>query len=364
MSRTVSPLAERRHSGWWIAALVVAALLSLAALIPSPFAVERPGPVVDAFGTIETEDGELPVISISGTETYPASGAVNVLSVTVSGSPDRPLSWLELARSWFDPTRAIVPMSSFYPEGVTADERAAANEVLMAQSKVQATAAALGQLGEPVDGDLRVVSVLTGGPAAGILEDGDIILSADAQAVHGLGDLQAALTAAGPGSEVVLQIDRAGEQRGVAVTPQLLGNDAQPRLGVTVTTELEFSFDVDIQLDRIGGPSAGLTFALALTDLLTPEDLIGGLSVSSTGTIDERGVVGPIGGLPQKLTGAARAGTDLFLFPVSNCAELPPALPQDVIVAPVATLDEALTAIAEVRAGSTPAGAERCSTAS
>lgn len=355
-----SSRAIARARGWWIAAAFVALVVSLSALIPSPYAVERPGPVVNAFGSIETEEGEVPVISLSGVQTYPVAGELNILSVTISGSPDRPLSWLALVRTWFDPTQSIAPLAAFYPEGVTAEERAAANKVLMEQSEVQAAAAALAHLGQGVDGTVRVASVAESGPSAGLLQPGDAILTAGAAPIGGLGELQDALLAVGSGGEAHLGIDRDGERLAVTVRPQTVGDDPQPLLGVGVTTELEFPFEIDIRLDQIGGPSAGITFALALTDLLSPEEVIGGLNVSSTGTIDERGAIGAIGGLPQKIWGAARAGSELFLFPDSNCADLPETLPEDMRVVPVATLEEAVAAIAAVRDGAEPASAGRC----
>lgn len=346
--------------GWWITAAIVALLTAGAATVPSPYVIERPGPVVDAFGSIDTEEGEVPVISVEGIETYPTSGTINVLSVTISGSPDRPLAWLALTRTWFDPTQSVVPLSALFPEGVTAEERAAANAQLMETSQLQATAAALGQLGQPLAGEVRIVSVAEGGPASGILKQGDTILAADDRSIGGLGELQTALAEAGSGGQVTLDIARDGDDLRVVVSPQARGSDPQPLLGVTVTTELEIPFDIEIQLDQIGGPSAGLTFALALYDLLTPGELTGGLSISATGTIDELGAVGPIGGVPQKLWGAASASTDLILLPVANCPDLPASLPAGVTVAPVATLTEAIAAIDAVNAGEIPAGLERC----
>ena len=95
----------------WIVLGIVAVLLLLAAVIPSPFAIERPGPVVDAFGEYPGLDGEAAqVIRIDGVETYPADGALNVLSVTVQGTPEDPVSWLALSGTLFDPTRTAVPL--------------------------------------------------------------------------------------------------------------------------------------------------------------------------------------------------------------------------------------------------------------
>lgn len=360
MTRHTAHAAPGRVSRWWIAVAAIAAAVLLAAAIPSPFAIERPGPVVDAFGTIETENGETPVISIEGAPTYPTSGAINVLSVSISGTPERPASWLKLGISLFNPAHTIVPLTTVFPEGVTSEERAELNEALMESSQTQAVAAVLGLLGEPISGELRIAAIGDGGPADGVLQVDDRIVTAGGKSVEAIGDLRAVLAEAGAGSTVTLGIERGGRSLEVAVQPVASGAEAAPVIGVSVVTEFEFPIDVEIQLDRIGGPSAGLTFALALTDMLTPEELTGGLNISTTGTIDDRGHVGAIGGIEQKLWGAAGSDTDLFLFPLENCADLPETIPGGIAVAPVETLQEAIEAVETAAGGGTPAGLERC----
>lgn len=357
-------MAKRRISGWWIALAAVALLVTLAGVAPSPYAVERPGPVVDALGEIETEAGEeVRVIRISGAETYETEGSLNVLSVSISGTPEQPSSWLSLAGALFDPTRAIVPLSQLYPSGMTGEQRTERTAAQMRGSQVSATAAALEQLGLPVSATLRVSGVTEGGPADGVLREGDAILSADGEPVTRIAELRSRLAAAGAGQAVTLEIERGGKRLELRVVPEEGENGEGPLLGVLVSTEFEFPFDVDLELDRIGGPSAGLVFALAVYDELTPGGLTGGLDVSGTGTIDEQGSVGPIGGLPQKLWGASLAGTDLMLMPLANCGDLPERLPEDMAVAPVATLQEAIDAVETAAAGGTPPGVERCEAA-
>lgn len=353
-------MAERRISRWWAVLAAVAAAVAVAGVAPSPFAVERPGPVVDALGTIETEAGEERVIRISGAETFETEGSLNVLSVTVSGTPEQPSSWLSLAGALLDPTRAVVPLSQLYPEGLTGDERAERNEALMRGSQLAAVAAALERLGEPVAATLHVAGVRAEGPADGVLREGDAILSVDGALVTSTAELRERVAARGAGRPVLLEIEREGEAREVEVVPEAGERGERPLLGVLVTTEFEFPFDVELELDRIGGPSGGLILALAVYDELTPGGLTGGLSVSGTGTIDESGAVGPIGGLPQKLWGASIAGTDLMLMPLANCPDLPARLPADLAIAPVETLDEAIEAIETAVDGGSPEGIERC----
>jgi PDZ domain-containing protein len=101
----------------------------------------------------------------------------------------------------------------------------------------------------------------------------------------------------------------------------------------------------------VGGPSAGMMFALGIYDLLTPGPLTGGMKVAGTGTIDSRGEVGPIGGIQQKLVGARRAGARWFLAPASNCNEVVGHVPDGLRVVRTSTLHESRLAVEAIAAG-------------
>ena len=353
-------MAKRRKTGrGWIVIGAVVLLVALAAVTPSPFVIQRPGPVVDAFGEIETEDGEVEVVRITGAETFETDGSLNVLSVTVSGTPDRPSSWLSLLGTVLDPTREVVPLESIYPAGSSSEDRRERNAALMEASQVSATAAALREVGEDVTATVRVLTVTEGGPADGVLVEGDAVLTADGQQVSGVSQLRAVLAEHGAETPVVLGIER--DEQAMEVTVRPVADEAgDPALRIVASTELEFPYDVDLELDQIGGPSAGLIFALAIYDELTPGALTGGLNVSGTGTIDDAGAVGAIGGLQSKIWAASLAGRDLLLMPLDNCADLPSRLPEGLRIAPVANLGEAIGAIETAAAGGVPAGPERC----
>lgn len=352
---------QRRLGSRALFAFAAAALcVLLAAVIPSPYAIERPGPVVNALGSIETEAGEEPVVRIDGTQTFETSGAVNVLTVSITGSPDRRNGWLTVLGSLFDRTADRVPLDWIFPGGLSAEQREQQNSVLMRSSQLQAAAAALHELGTPVESWLEVGRVVPDGPSAGVLEKDDRIVSVDGSPIADASALRKAVAATAAGEAVRLGIERAGERLDLEVTPVAPEGGSAPLLGIELATVFDFPYEVDLNLDRIGGPSAGLALALAVYDRLTPGELTGGLRVSATGTIDQEGRVGAIGGLPQKLWGAQSAGTDLMLMPLDNCDALPSRLPSGVVVAPVGDLEEAIAAIETVAAGGTPAGVERC----
>lgn len=102
--------------------------------------------------------------------------------------------------------------------------------------------------------------------------------------------------------------------------------------------------DIQIAVKRTGGPSGGMIFTLAIIELLTRENLLKGRSIAGTGTIEEDGSIGAIGGIEEKIVAAKRAGADLFLAPVENCSELS-SIPEGITVAAVATIDEAVAAL-------------------
>jgi PDZ domain-containing protein len=156
------------------------------------------------------------------------------------------------------------------------------------------------------------------------------------------------------GTALTIGYTRAGKPGTVAVTTKTDKAGDPPRIGVEINEKQPHPFTVKIDLDEIGGPSAGLMFTLGIIDKLRPADLTGGKIIAGTGTIDDEGNVGPIGGIPQKLVGAKAAGAQIFLVPIDNCAEAlknaVPGLP----MAQVATVDDALTALQTFTTGGTP----------
>jgi len=107
--------------------------------------------------------------------------------------------------------------------------------------------------------------------------------------------------------------------------------------------------DLSIDVKKVGGPSGGMIFTLAVIELLTKENLLKGRTVAGTGTIRADGSIGPIGGIKEKLIAAKRAGIDLFLAPKGNCSELS-SIPEGITVAAVGTIDEAVAALSSKRA--------------
>ncbi|WP_406249567.1 PDZ domain-containing protein [Microbacterium sp. M] len=348
MSQTRS---RRLGLGVWALIVALVALIVLT-FLPTPYVIQRPGPVYDTLGTAEDADGvEVPLIEISGAETFETAGTLDLTTVQVVGNRQRTPSWFELALAWMDSSKAVVPIESVFPEGVTTEQRDERNAVLMVDSQHEATAAALNELGYDTGAQVEVVEVIEDGAADGVLQPGDAIVAIDGAAVTSGAQLREAIQGAA-GATISLTVQRAGEQTEVQLTPQKTTTDGVDTwlIGITLTTEYDFPIDVTIQLDDVGGPSAGMMFALGIVDMLTEGELNGGENIAGTGTIDAAGTVGPIGGIRQKLYGARDAGAEFFLAPASNCDEVAGHVPAGLQVFSTATLDdsiEILDAIAE-----------------
>lgn len=354
---TIAPAPRRRLSraaliGMWALAISLVILLVIT-FLPTSYVIQRPGPVYNTLGTAASADGEeVPLISVEGAETFPTEGALDLLTVQVVGNRERTPSWFELAMAWFDPTKAVLPIESVFPEGTSTEERNSESAAMMIDSQQEATAAALTELGYDVGAKLTVHSLVEDSAAQGVLEEGDVILAAAGTQVADAAQLREIVNEGG-GDPVELLIERDGEEQAVSIAPKETEVDGEKTLllGITLMAAYDFPIDVAIQLNNVGGPSAGMMFALGIIDTLTPGQLNGGEQVAGTGTITAGGDVGPIGGIRQKLWGAKDAGAEWFLAPQSNCDEVVGHVPDGLQVFSVETLDDALTALETVRDG-------------
>jgi Lon-like protease len=237
-----------------------------------------------------------------------------------------------------------------YPPDQTQKQVEEQNQQEFQSSQSTAETAALRKLGYPIQ--TFVVAVTPKGPSAGKLLKDDVITSVDNQPVTSPEKLTQLIQAKPAGTEHVFAYTRGGKAATVVI--KSADDKGTPRVGVQIDKKQPHPFDVEIDLGEIGGPSAGLMFTLGIIDKLKPEDLTGGKIIAGTGTIDDEGNVGPIGGIPQKLVGAHDVGAQLFLVPKDNCAEAlrnaVPGLP----MAEVATVDDALAALSTFTSGGTP----------
>ncbi len=308
-------------------------------MLPVPYVRLAPGPLFNVLGDA---DGQ-PVISVTGTSTYPTNGQLDMTTVTERGGPYGDLTLFEAFTGWFDPKVAVVPTSLLYPVDTSPEDAEQVGADQFSDSQEKARIAALREVGEPVQTRPWVRQVLPESPANGILAHGDVVISANGTSLAGPEELAELVREAGPGAQIVLEITRDGQDKTVQVTTA--ANPEDPKkgyLGVSLGVLADSPIKVDFHLNDVGGPSAGLIFSLGVVDKLTPDSLLDDRVIAGTGTMDYDGRVGPIGGIAQKLQAAKAQGAQLFLAPRANCNEIPSATPEGLTVAAVDTLSEAV----------------------
>ncbi|WP_308465357.1 YlbL family protein [Rathayibacter soli] len=350
--------------GWVLLAIAIVAVLVLG-VSPAPYVIEQPGPVFNTLGYDQPvwpkqAAGSNPqrLISIPDTKTYPTSGSLDLLTVGVQGNPKQLPNWLDVIEAWFDPSMAVIPVDVAFPPSVSVDEQNQQNEQMMVDSQQDAIAAALNQLGYKFPQAVAVKQVISGTPAAGALKVGDEINTVNGTAIPGVQSLRSALAKNGAGNPAKLGITREGATQTVTVTPT--DRDGAVILGIGAGMDYTFPINVKIQLNNVGGPSAGQMFALGIIDKLTPGALNDGQRVAGTGTIDNEGNVGAIGGIQQKMFGARAAGAQWFLAPASNCDEVTGHIPNGIRVFAVKTLKDSLTVLKTISEKGNIAGLPAC----
>lgn len=335
-----------RRSGGALA-LVVAIVLAAAALnwIKVDQVVFTPGPVYDTLGSI----GDTPIVSVDPElDTYPTEGELYFTTVRLDGGPGSSVTLWEWLRANIDPAVSIRPREQVFPSDVTAEQIREQNSELMQHSQQDAAVVALRAAGVEVPEEVVVAQVIVDAPADGVLHVDDQILDVESEAVSDTESVRARLQEVEPGQSAAMTVLRDGKEVELEVPTARDEQTGRTVVGVYLAPRYEMPYDVTIDAGRVGGPSAGLIFSLAIYDMLTPGALTGGVPIAGTGTISGQGNVGPISGIVQKMHASARAGADVFLAPVDNCGEAAGHQPRGLRVVPVATFDEARTVLEEV----------------
>jgi PDZ domain-containing protein len=324
-------------------------LLGAAMFIPVPYVMTSPGPVFNTIGEVN----EIELISISGTETYPTEGELDMTTVSEYGGPQEGLDMFQAIWGWIDPDRRVVPRESVYPEGETEEENAARNVEAFSTSQSYAIAAAMDYLDQPIKEQVIVTSVGLDTPAQDKLRAGDEILTVDGVPMTTPEQVVEAVRSKPIGTDLNFSVMRGGTKLEVVVTsgtrsddPETEQNEATiPYIGIGIDINYSAEFEIKFGVTGVGGPSAGTLFAIGIIDKLTPGALTQGKIIAGTGTIDPDGNVGEIGGIQQKLIGARDAGAVLFLAPAGNCDEVIGHIPDGLTVAAVASLEDAMDEI-------------------
>jgi PDZ domain-containing protein len=336
----------RRSLTLTIAGIATLIAIAVVVLVPVPYVILLPGPTLNTLGS---DASGQPLIKISGHPVYPTTGHLNMVTVGFNGGPGVRLNIFQALRGWLSPVNAVVPEAEIFPPGQTAQETHAQDVQQMATSQQTATAAALTELHIPYQTETVVISTTPGYPASTVLKAGDVIKAVNGQPVTGTASLSAAIAAHPAGSDLQLTVLRQGQTLSLKVATK--SSDGKPVIGVEVQEQYKFPFTVTIDVGNIGGPSAGMMFALGIVDMLTPDNLTGGKFYAGTGEITPAGQVEPIGGIQQKMAAARSAGATIFLTPSANCANTAGAVPAGLHLVKVSTLSQAVSDLEAIKAG-------------
>ena len=344
---------SRRAVTLLIAGVGVVGALLVAAILPVPYVALIPGPTFNTLGPLNGK----PIVRIEGRRTYSASGHLNMVTVSFIGGPDArpPFNIFAALEAWFSPHDAVVPQQEIFPAGVSQQQVNQQDTEQMVNSQQTAQAAAMCQLGigftirDTITSTIRSVAGIARLPAYGVLRSGDVITAVNGKPVTCRASAASLLGAGQPGQRVQLAIMRNGKSRKFSLAT--VSNQGRPMIGVEVAESFAFPFKVKISVGDIGGPSAGMMFALAIIDKLTPDNLAGGRFIAGTGEIEVDGAVDPIGGIQQKMAGARAAGATIFLTPASNCADAAGAVPPGMRLIKVSTLSGAIAALQALKQG-------------
>lgn len=325
------------------------ALLLLACMlfIPLPYYIYQPGTVENIADYVKVENGAAS-----------QEGSFNLTTVFSS----KVSNTFTLLYGLLAPDTEVRKASQVRGN-LTTSQYKALLEHMMKQSQNSAVVAALEASGKQVPlkyTGIFVQSIYAGSKAKGILFPGDIINEADSKPITKLDDMLALLDAGkNPGDTITLGILRGDQQLKLDVElyglpgSEVTSSKAYPRIGLVTEDQFKITppIKVEFTVANIGGPSAGLMFALEIADQLDPAELTHGRKIAGTGTIDTAGHVGQIGGIRDKIIAAERAGVDLFFSPAdvnptdSNEKDILDEAQKrgyDITIVPVSTLDEAL----------------------
>jgi PDZ domain-containing protein len=315
-----------------VAAVIGLALVFAAGYVRLPYYAVGPGPA----------DEVIPLIRVGGGQpTYPPSGKLVMTTISFEQ-----ITAMRALAAWLDPELTIVADEVLYPPGLDVETEEQRARSQMDESKIDAAIVVLRRLeGYPKEhgtGALILATYPTC-PADGELFAGDLILSIDGEKVESRREASELIGDAPQGRPVAFVVRAAGETHEVDVAKRTCAGSEDPLVGVSLVDA--FPFSIEISSGNVGGPSAGLMFALGLYDLLTPGDLTAGRTIAGTGTIDPDGAVGPIGGITDKVVAAEHVGASVFLVPADNWAELQGMDTGDMRLVKVGSFDEALEAL-------------------
>jgi PDZ domain-containing protein len=343
------PPAVRRTLGWsrrtWTltwSLVLVATLGVIGGFVQIPYVALGPGPTYDTLGS----NSGTQVVAVNGTRTYQTSGQLRMVTVSLTEN----VTLFGALGLWITGGYALAPREDYFSPGETEQQVQQQNVQQFKDSQSDAEVSALRYLHYPIN--VVAQQVVTGSPADRRILAGDRLVTVNGKNVASAEAVQNALVNTTPGQTVDI-VAQTGNQAPRDLKIKLGSNPDRKQgfLGITPASHADIPFKITISLSNIGGPSAGLMFALAVVDKLTPDGVNGGMVVAGTGEINDLGDVSPIGGIPFKLMAARDAGATVFLTPADNCSEAKTHVPAGLRLVKVTSLGSAIKELGDLKAG-------------
>lgn len=321
----------------------------------TPYVIQKPGTAEDVGPMVQVNNPDV------------AEGSVLMLTTVRQMYPN----WFMYVVAHFNSKWDIYVEKDLRPPGESRSDYSERQAIVMLSSQSNALQAAYEVADIPYYLDYKGVvinRVIEGMPAAGVLRVGDIIVEFDSKSITRSDEVFDWVKGKKVGKKVSIGYKRQDELLysdlvigDYALLPNdqgevVKGLDEQPGLGISPVDVAEIravdeNRQVTVDVKDIGGPSAGLIFALEIVDQLTPDDLTKGYRIAGTGTISPDGIVGPIGGIHHKVVAADREEADIFFVPDKNeqaAIERADELGIDLKIVPVTTIQDALDYLRDI----------------
>jgi PDZ domain-containing protein len=303
----------------------------IAGFVPLPYYALGPGPAREVQ----------PLISVDGPPVYQSDGRFVMTTVEF-----RQVTGVGALLAWLNPDEHVVASEQLFPEGETREQEDRRAISQMDQSKIDATSVVLDSLQgyRHAHGNGSLIrATVPGCSADGRLFPGDVALEINGDPIRDAADASRAIESIPSGKALTFVVRPLGKTRDeeIRLVRQPCGGSTKPLVGVSMIDD--FPFDVSIRSGDVGGPSAGLMWALGLYDALTPGDLTDGRTIAGTGTIAPDGTVGPIGGIEDKVLAADGIGASELLVPVEDMAAARAVAVPGLRLVPVRSFDRAVS---------------------
>jgi PDZ domain-containing protein len=317
---------HRLRRVWWL--LPLAAIVFVAGTVRLPYYSIGPGPA-RAVG---------PLIRFEEHARFESEGEFVLTSIHYER-----LTGLGIVRAWLDRDLAVVGRDALFRPGESVEDEERRSISQMDQSKLTAAYVVLSEVTdyprENGEGVL-VEGVVEGCPADGRLYPGDLVVTIDGEDVADVAEAQRVISGLPEERRVTFDVIVDGEPQSVRLQRERCAGGERSVVGVRLIDN--FPFDIRISSGSIGGPSAGLAWALGLYDLLTPGDLTGGRTIAVTGQLGVDGTVYAIGAPDEKVVAAARVGAGVLILPQDNVEDARSIGDRGVALVPVSTFNQAL----------------------